>query len=248
MDSPIFILSTGRTGTRFFEDYINNTSDRAICRHEPRPSRRFKFLSNLYLDKKIKGRRITRIYLFSRRRLFRETGDRSYIESSNFMFGCIPALNKHFDQIRIIHIVRNPVTYVKSHLNYGFWRGHKRFFAKYVPYWLEKLEVEDRSDPVQLLAARWNVVNRQIRAYAHTNPYLMVRFEELFSKDLKTSSAKLNEIREFCGLSPLEEEENIHWLSHPKNISRRKQQLSQKEEGQILDKTGSLMQELSTRP
>jgi hypothetical protein len=248
MDSPVFILSTGRTGTRFFEDYLNQTTDRAICRHEPSPSRRFKFLSNLYLNHKTGTRRIIRIYLWSRRRLFRETGGRTYVESSNFMFGCIPALNEHFEQIRIIHIVRDPVTYVKSHLNHGFWRGHKKFFAKHVPYWLEKLEVEDRSDPLQLLAARWNLVNSQIRTYAGTNPYLLVRFEELFSKDLKSSSARLNEIREFCGLAPIHEEENIRWLSQPKNISKRKVQLTSPEEALIREKTGPLMKELYAAP
>jgi hypothetical protein len=248
MDSPIFILSTGRTGTRFFEAYVNQTSGEAVCKHEPRPSRRFKFLSNLYLNKKIGDRRIIRIYLWSRKRLFREAGDRTYIESSNFMFGCIPALNAHFEKIRIIHIVRDPVTYVKSHLNHGFWKGHKRFFAKHVPYWLEKLEVEERSDPVQLLAARWNLVNRQIRTYAGTNPYLLVRFEELFSKELKAASAKLNEIREFCGLAPLEEKVNIDWLSQPKNVSRGKRQLSRKEEELILDMTGNLLQEMYSEP
>jgi hypothetical protein len=245
MDSPVFILSTGRTGTRFFEDYMNQTSEKAICRHEPRPSRRFKFLSNLYLNKKIGARTVTRIYLRSRKRLFRKTGDRIYIESSNFMFGCIPPLNAHFDQIRIIHIVREPVDYVKSHLGHGFWRGHKRFFAKYIPYWLERLEVDDPSDPVQLLAERWNVVNRQIGSYAETNAYLLVRFEELFSKDLQVSSGKLNEIRQFCGLPPLDEKENTRWLNNPRNVSRRKVVLGREETDRVLEITRPLMQELS---
>jgi len=245
MDNPIFILSTGRTGTRFFEEYINNTSGGAVCRHEPHPSRRFKFLSNLYLNHKIGARRVTRIYLFSRKRLFKRVGERTYVESSNFMFGCIPALNMHFDRIRIVHIVRNPVTYAQSHLNHGFWKGHKRFFARHVPYWLEKLEVEDRSDPVLLLAARWNMVNKQIRTYAGTNPYLLIRFEELFSTDLGTSSAKLNEIREFCGLSALGEEENMGWLRQPKNISRGNLYLDHKEKELVHEMTKELMKELS---
>jgi len=247
MDSPVFILSTGRTGTRFFEDYLNQTSEKAICRHEPRPSRRFKFLSNLYLNEKISARTVIRIYLFSRKRLFRKTGDRIYIESSNFMFGCIPPLNAHFDRIRIIHLVRNPVDYVKSHLGHGFWRGHKKFFAKYVPYWLERLEVDDPSDPVQLLAARWNEVNRQIGSYAETNPYLLVRFEELFSRDLQSSSAKLNEIRLFCGLPPLDEKENGRWLNNPRNVSRRKVVLNREETDLIVDITRPVMQELSIK-
>jgi hypothetical protein len=61
MDSPVFILSTGRTGTQFFEDYINQTTDNAVCKHEPKPSRRFKFLSNLYMNDKISDKTIINI-------------------------------------------------------------------------------------------------------------------------------------------------------------------------------------------
>lgn len=243
MDSPVFILSTGRTGTQFFEDYINQTSDAAVCRHEPWPSRRFKFLSNLYLNQKVSHRLVGRIYQRSRRKLFRTLGNRTYIESSNFIFGCMPSLNEIYNDVRIIHIVRHPVSYVSSHLGKGFWRGHKRFFAKYVPYWLEKLNVEDRSDPIQLLAARWNYVNRQIGSYAVSNPYLRFSFEELFSEEAGASSARLNQIREFCGLSPLDQRENDKWLQQPKNVSRRKDALEPGEIAFILASCSDLMKE-----
>ncbi|MEN8227832.1 MAG: sulfotransferase [Bacteroidota bacterium] len=243
MHHPVFILSTGRTGTQFFEDYINQTTKDALCKHEPRPSRRFKFLSNLYLNHKVSHPFIIKTYLRSRRRVINKTGDRVYIESSNFIFGCIPSLNEWYDGIKIIHIVRHPVDYVKSHLSHGFWRGHKKFFAKYVPYWLEKIEVEDRSNPIELLSTRWNYVNGQINSYTETNKYLRVRFEDIFSADMQQSSAQLNQIREFCGLSPLEEAENRQWLKRPKNYSRRKQALESDEVDYILKNTHSLMKD-----
>lgn len=243
MGSPVFILSTGRTGTQFFEDYINQTSDTALCRHEPGPSRRFKFLTNLYLNRKVSPTIITRTYLFSRRRLFRSMGEKIYIESSNFLFGCIPPLNVQYKDIKIIHIVRHPVDYVKSHLSHGFWRGHKKFFARHIPYWLESIKVSDPSNPVELLTARWNYVNRQIQTYSESNPYKLVRFEDLFSENLQRSSSKLNEIRKFCGLPELEEEENARWLQKPKNYSRQKQALEQIEVDFILKNTNVLMKE-----
>lgn len=243
MDSPVFILSTGRTGTQFFEDYINQTTTDAVCRHEPAPSRRFKFLSNLYLAQKVNPAFIKKIYRRSRSRLFRKVGDKRYIESSNFLFGCIPPLNGLYSDIKVIHIVRHPVGYTKSHLGHGFWKGHKKFFARHVPYWMEQMEVADSSNPIQLLSARWNLVNRQISSYAQTNSYLLVRFEELFSRDLQKSSMKLNQIRKFCGLEALNEEENIAWLQRPKNYSRRKQVLKPDEVETILKKCAHYMQE-----
>lgn len=243
MDRLVFILSTGRTGTQFFEDYINGTTDRALCRHEPHPSRRFKFLSNMYLTGRVSGERIARIYGRSRNKLLRKAGDRIYIESSNFMFGCIPALNRVYPDIRVIHIVRHPVTYVVSHLNKGFWRGHKRFFARHVPYWLETLELKDPRNPVEVLSGRYNLVNRQIASYAGTNPYLRLTFEELFAGRNGTGPGALNRVREFCGIDPLTEEENRRWLERPKNRSPRSHRLSGEEVAWIEQNNADLMKE-----
>lgn len=249
MPDPVFILSTGRTGTKFFEDYFNQTSE-SLCRHEPWPSRRFKFLSNLYLSQKVSPRTVGRIYKRSRRKLFRTLKGRSYIESSNFIFGCMSPLKEIYGEVRIIHIVRHPLSYASSHLGKGFWRGHKRLFAKYVPYWLERMEVEDRSDPLHLLAARWNYVNAQIDSYGRAYPYLRIRFEDLFSEESSTGSRTLNQIREFCGLAPLAQTENQDWLRKPKNVSRFSHKLNPQEAEKILKTCSALMEEYhySTEP
>ena len=240
MSSPLFILSTGRTGTQFFEEYFNQTAPGAYCLHEPAPSRRFKFLSNLYLAGKVDPAFITRVYRFSRRSIMRRAGDRIYIESSNFLFGCIPALKEEFPDLGVIHIIRHPVSYVKSHLGHGFWKGHKKFFARYVPYWIENLDVKDPSDPLEILAARWNYVNREIAGYERSVRYAAFQFEELFSGNLEMASQRLNLIREFCGLTPLSFEENTGWLQRPKNVSRNPVQLTDKEQDRVLSMTGDL--------
>jgi len=243
MDSPVFILSTGRTGTQFFEDYINQTTDKAICKHEPKPSRRFKFLSNLYLNNKVSDETIINIYKLSRKKLFKEIYNNMYLESSNFMFGCIPSLNKHYNNIKIIHIVRHPVDYVISHLNHGFWRGHKKIFARYVPYWLENVNTQSslKNRAVSILSARWNYVNKQIASYAKTNAYILIKFEDLFSKDKQTSSETLNQIRDFLNISLLNEQENNAWLGKPKNFSKRSYQLSANERNFIFENNKELM-------
>jgi hypothetical protein len=245
MNSPVFILSTGRTGTQFFENYINQTSDEALCKHEPKPSRRFKFLSNLYLNNHVSESTIINIYKYSRKNLLKKTDNKLYIESSNFMFGCIPALNQYFPNIKIVHIVRHPVTYIESHLNHGFWNGHKKFFAKYIPFWLEKMNIKDISDPVNILTERWNYVNKQIESYTQTNDYLFIRFEDLFSKDNHLSSVQLNTIREFCGIPLLREQENHQWVGKPKNFSSQKYHLSISDKEFILTHNKELMKEYS---
>jgi hypothetical protein len=193
--------------------------------HEPKPSRRFKFLSNLYLQGKIGNPLVCFIFKISRSRLFKKLNNQNYIESSNFIFGCIPALNNCRDNISVIHIVRNPKAYVYSHLNHGFWEGSKKFAAKYIPYWLEpcKLNDEQKKDPVSILLERWAYVNSQIERYASTNNYLMVRFEDIFTKDNDLSVKTLNRVRDFLNLPDMEDSENIKWLDIKLNESTKKQ-------------------------
>jgi hypothetical protein len=188
---------------------------------------------------------VGRIYQRSRKKLFRSLKGRIYIESSNFIFGCMSPLKEIYSDLRIIHIVRHPLNYASSHLGKGFWRGYKRFFAKYVPYWLENLAVNDRRDPIQLLAARWNYVNRHIGSYASDYPYLRIRFEDLFSEDSSAASLTLNQIREFCGLPPLKPSDNQAWIRKPKNVSRHTHSLNGQEREHILKTCSSLMKEYS---
>lgn len=127
MDKSLaFILSTGRTGTQFFESYLTETSP-YLCLHEPKPSRRFKFMSNMLLDKKIKPETICKQFTKHRQTMFEQAGEQMYVESNNFFFGCIPAINTCFEDVKVLHIIRHPESYVKSHLNHGFWTGHKKF-------------------------------------------------------------------------------------------------------------------------
>jgi hypothetical protein len=162
----------------------------------------------------------------------------------------MPALKDVYGEVRIIHLVRHPLSYVSSHLGKGFWRGHKRFFARHVPYWLEKLPLDKRNDPIEILAARWNYVNRQIASYETEYPYLRIRFEELFSDDKQLASNTLNQIREFCHVPVLNAQENESWLGSPKNVSRRSRALKPGEKKYIQERCSNLMElyHYSTEP
>ncbi|MEJ2051804.1 MAG: hypothetical protein P8Y60_18590, partial [Calditrichota bacterium] len=84
------ILSTGRTGTKFLEEYINHTFVFGFCVHEPKPSRIFKLLSNLRDQKIISDRFIANYYV--RRREQYLSLEKQYIESNPFMFNCAQSI------------------------------------------------------------------------------------------------------------------------------------------------------------
>lgn len=222
MHQTSFILSTGRTGTQFFEYFINNYTSNATCLHEPKPSRRFKFYSNLYLQKKLSASFIARQYQKCRKSIYQNLEIKNYIESNNFLFGCVPAITTS-QNIKVLHLVRKPEDYIISHLKHGFWKGHKRFFAKYIPYWLEKIDLKKKNDPIKILALRWNYVNSVISSYKQTNDYLLVRFEDLFSKDVQIARETLSKVNSFLELELKNPDNFMEALNKKQNVGKKTQ-------------------------
>ncbi len=218
-----FILSTGRTGTMFFEDYINETSTKALCRHEPKPSRRFIPLSNMHFEGKISSARFNKFYFSARKSLFTNCPE-TYIESSNFMWSGVFALNESVKNLRILHLIRHPQDYIKSHYDYGFWNGYKRLIRRNIPYFVADLPIsaKQKKDPIMVLAARWKLINETLMKYKETNPYLQVKFENIFKSGVKEGAKELNQIRDFFGLEEYSLAQTEALLSKPKNTSRKK--------------------------
>jgi hypothetical protein len=221
-DIPVtFILSTGRTGTQFFARYLTATCPDVYCLHEPHPSRRFKWYSNFYLNGKLSSQFIGKQFVSTRNKILKNFDGRHYVESSNFIFGCMNPVAEELSQVQVLHLVRHPLTYIRSHLNKGFWNGIKGFTARHIPGWLEFIDKEIRhsKDPVLILAARWIYVNQIIRDYENNFPYLVIRFEDLFSEKAPKPTETLNHIRAFVECPPLSDKENDSWLGKPSNQS-----------------------------
>ena len=121
-----FILSTGRTGTQFFEEFLSANFKNTLCLQEPKPSRRFKFYSNLLSQNKISENFVSKQYLKLRKKILNTNNLKLYVESNNFIFGCINAFRDNISNIYILHLIRHPEKYIISHLNHGFWGGYKK--------------------------------------------------------------------------------------------------------------------------
>jgi len=215
------ILSTGRTGTKFLEQYINNTFENGFCLHEPKPSRRFKFLSILRDNGIISSQLIADYYQLKRKKYFEQHNN--YIESNPFLFNCVNCLKLNFPNVKILHLVRHPKSYIKSHINHGFWSGRKRIVFKYLPYWDETkfFNKIDRNDPISLLIARWYIINTTIIKNTRNIPYLCLRFEDLFNDDIYIANHSVNQVRNFFGEDDLRVEENINWKGRCVNKSEK---------------------------
>lgn len=109
-----FIVSTGRTGTKFFAHFLDQFSS-VHALHEPAPV--FLRLAINYATGKVtKEYAEKKIDLYRRalcKELKREKIDK-YIESNNRFFSLLEPLNEVFDKFKVVHIVRDGREYVRS--------------------------------------------------------------------------------------------------------------------------------------
>ncbi len=186
----VFVVSTGRTGTQAIANYFDQSFVEVTAVHEPRPSRRFRVLSNRRLCGRTTDARVARSLIRSRKRLLKHIDNDIYLEANPFLHGCLPAIELAFPGAWLVHIVRDPRTYIPSHINHGVFRGLKGLAGCCFPYWLLKPDHYEASPHrrwadmahQERLAWRWNTINGVLEQGSEIfgDRYLRIRYEDLF--------------------------------------------------------------------
>ena len=68
-----------------------------------------------------------------------------YVESNPYLAGFVEVLGEVFEGAWVVHVVRDPRTYVRSGVNFGAFRGMKKFAAQWWPDWFPKPEKREVS-------------------------------------------------------------------------------------------------------
>lgn len=185
---PVFILSTGRTGTKFLAEYLNNYTN-VFAVHEPRPSRLLRMWSMAYLQGDVAQQKLSRILPRLRNHSFKKLGDNTiYIESNPFITGFANAFKQDFANPIIIHLVRDPREYIRSSLNYGTTAGFKGWINRNLPYfYLDSQKVYDskrKLSDIERVAVFWwklnDFLNKSGEGYSY---YYRIKFEDLFDEE-----------------------------------------------------------------
>ncbi|MCA9978413.1 MAG: hypothetical protein KC413_21785, partial [Anaerolineales bacterium] len=130
-----------------------------------------------------------------------------YIEVSNHLYGAVLLLPELWSQIQIVHIVRDPRSYVRSHVNWARHRA-KSFIANYlVPFWqpnpylIGEMRLGEwiRLSKFEHFCWIWDFKNRKMAELEHADvPYLRIYFEDFFQADHPEVSQ--DELLHFMGL------------------------------------------------
>jgi hypothetical protein len=198
----VFILSHGRTGTKFLANYFNTNFEGVTAFHEPPPSYWLRVCSNLYFTGLLSRAQMATIYCRRRARILNDIPPSAlYIESNPFAYGFADAFTTFQPPPVIIHIVRDPREFVRSAFNHGSAHGRKWLATQLIPFWEPPLRryraAASQRSRIGHFAAHWLHVNQYLghigQDYAR---YYRFKFEELFDAE----SPRFSELCEVIGL------------------------------------------------
>ncbi len=187
---PILIISTGRTGTIFFSRLFADLYQDAASYHERGASRPIQILTNLHFSHLFPKSGLKAAWKFFKGNELETCEAKFHIDANCFLYGLAPLAPELYPNLKVLHIVRDPRSYVTSHLNFSRQKGTSFIANYFVPFWqpnpflvgelpLSKAFGFTRFEKYCWI---WNFKNRVMEGLENTStPYMRVRFEDLFS-------------------------------------------------------------------
>jgi hypothetical protein len=204
MKKYIFFVGTGRTGTFYLKHFFEKMVPNTLAVHEP--NRSIKFCTNLRLAKQISEKRLHRFlkrFKYGIDKKLDNLGKNVYVQSDPWFFGFLDIIEDYFENPYIIHLVRNPYSYIPSQLNMYYDNPIAGMLRDIIPYW--KLRGDQTGDfskkqwhtlsQEEKVAWYWSLCNRFIDEQSvKLNKYLCVKFEDLFGQN----NFEIERILKFC--------------------------------------------------
>ena len=184
---------------------------------------------------------------------FQASSKEIYIDSNNQLYALITLAPELYPGLRIIHLVRDPRDYVRSHINWSMHRP-KSFIANYLtPFWqpnawlLKEMAFGKwvRLTQLERYSWIWDFKNRLIEQMESSEiPYLRIRFEDFFGNPEPLHH--FNRLLDFLDLERVSAIDD--YFQHPVNPTKGKtfpkwQMWSEKQCQQLYDFCGATMAE-----
>lgn len=181
-----FIVSTGRTGTKFLAHFFNGFGH-IESHHEPEPN--FLVLGNRFATGKISFDAAARELARGRKHLansMRRSAKSVYIESNNMLYSLVPVLGSVFENFKIVHVVRDGRDVVRSGMHRPWYTDSDHLpRIKATDFDGDPFSNEwERMDRFEKVCWWWQKRDRIISdALENHDNSITVRFEEIFDSE-----------------------------------------------------------------
>jgi len=238
---PVFFLSTGRTGTKWFADLFSKHK-KTLVFHVPKPDLSVQgvFAYNLFkkgrLDKdEDLWQSIAEIFLAGREQHLRYSykTDKQYIETNNFLTFFAPVLAEFFPNAKFVHIYRHPGEFVRSAINRNYYgdndnnlmRRIKPVDGYYYDTWNNLSQLEKS-------AWLWNETNlflEDFKSKINTDRVFSFNFNELTLENVKSLTQFIGvDLKENTLRKNMQKKKNVQKTKKFPSYSQWKEQDKQK--------------------
>lgn len=180
--SPVFVLSTGRSGSKLIVNLVN-LSGNVTAYHEPRPT--LEYFSDYAYHHQNESDILTNMIDAVRMELVMEIfiKDQIYVESNQCLTFFAPVISKLFKNSKFVHLVRHPGDFVRSAVRKG-WHKNDSIWES------GRAKMEDKKqwaqlDQIERLSWLWMTTNQYIEDFktqVHTSRVFTLKFEDLVEK------------------------------------------------------------------
>ena len=209
----VFIVSTGRTATKFFSEFFDDSFDHIVARHEPEPDLfdlGINYIRNSYSRRRTNA--LLKYYRYSMYQELQRHNISTYLESNNNATLLLPIVKEVFPRLKVVFITRDPRSYLIS--AYSKSHGHPGYKLYGDDDPRDRLTAKDfKDDP---LNQRWDQLTRFEKLCWHWKTYnqitssvlddsldhLTLKYEDLFCEGDFRAVRKLVE---FVGVEPAQQ-------------------------------------------